>query len=247
MAEKLIQIEWSYGFEYLSIDPDKLPDDKTIIFTNERWTDSGKEIEYNAVFLRIDTGSLKSIKFALIYEHQKNTDLPKGDICWGRTDFTIFENRVSASFKASYASDEKRVDQHPRCRVLQQGFDKGHIQRGLVNVILRARQQTLRRQLIKFHGPTCVVSGEQPLEVLDAAHIVAVADGGNHTHKNAFLLRADLHRLFDAGMLMIASNGKIQVAPEASKGIYAEFNIDKKLTKRVLDLVREALEEREKI
>ena len=45
---------------------------------------------------------------------------------------------------------------------------------------------------------SCAVTRESCLVVLEAAHIVPVQNGGQEVLSNGILLRADLHRLFDA-------------------------------------------------
>jgi hypothetical protein len=41
-------------------------------------------------------------------------------------------------------------------------------------------------------------------QALEAAHIRSVSDGGNDNPQNSFLLRADIHRLFDLGLITIS-------------------------------------------
>ena len=71
-----------------------------------------------------------------------------------------------------------------------------------------ARDHRFRKNLIARYGARCAITGASVLEVLDAAHIRPVADlGGDHVD-NGLLLRADLHRLFDAELLTIVT-GKV--------------------------------------
>jgi predicted restriction endonuclease len=48
-----------------------------------------------------------------------------------------------------------------------------------------------------------MISGCETLAVLGAAHIILVSFGGNDEASNGIPLRADLHRLFDAGLIAI--------------------------------------------
>lgn len=71
-----------------------------------------------------------------------------------------------------------------------------------------ARDHRFRGRLLTRSGARCVITGPAVPEVLDAAHIRPVADlGGDHVD-NGLLLRADLHRLFDAELLTIVT-GKV--------------------------------------
>jgi hypothetical protein len=68
---------------------------------------------------------------------------------------------------------------------------------------VRRGQPKFRKNLLKLYGGRCAVSGWGPESVLEAAHILLHADSGlNHTD-NGILLRADLHSLFDDGLLRI--------------------------------------------
>ncbi len=75
--------------------------------------------------------------------------------------------------------------------------------RRLARVLARPEQQRLRLQALEHHG-ACVITGEMTPAALEAAHIKPSYAGGADTMDNVLLLRADLHRLFDAGLLTIA-------------------------------------------
>lgn len=49
----------------------------------------------------------------------------------------------------------------------------------------------------------CAVTREHSVPVLDAAHIVPYARGGEHRVNNGLLLRRDLHRLYDRGYVTV--------------------------------------------
>lgn len=76
-------------------------------------------------------------------------------------------------------------------------------ERVLREVLVRSAQSRLRRDALAHHV-TCVVTGERHPIVLEAAHIKAVKDYGADSIDNILLLRADLHTLFDAGLLTIS-------------------------------------------
>lgn len=74
--------------------------------------------------------------------------------------------------------------------------------RRLAEILVRPAQQLLRREALVRHG-ACLITGETEPAALEAAHIRPVYAGGSDTMDNVLLLRADLHRLFDAGLLTI--------------------------------------------
>jgi hypothetical protein len=70
-------------------------------------------------------------------------------------------------------------------------------------IVQRRGQQQFRLALFKTYNATCVVTGCQIAEVLEAAHIVPYR--GDHTNvtDNGLLLRSDIHTLFDLNLLGI--------------------------------------------
>lgn len=68
---------------------------------------------------------------------------------------------------------------------------------------VRRGQPKFRRNLLRLYGGRCAVSGWGPESVLEAAHILLHAHSGLNHKDNGILLRADLHSLFDDGLLRI--------------------------------------------
>lgn len=67
----------------------------------------------------------------------------------------------------------------------------------------RLGQGIFRVQVLDAYGRACTVTGEHSLPVLEAAHIVPYASGGENRLDNGLALRADLHRLFDRGYVTV--------------------------------------------
>lgn len=84
---------------------------------------------------------------------------------------------------------------------------KGEIEAGLRRVyaeISRRRgQRAFRAALIEEFGGQCAFSGCRTAEALEAAHIVPFAKKVSHDVSEAFLLRADLHTLFDLHLISV--------------------------------------------
>ncbi len=74
-------------------------------------------------------------------------------------------------------------------------------ERALRAISLRQGQPEFRRQVLEAFGRRCMVTGCSAEEVLEAAHIRPYR--GEHTNgvENGLLLRADIHTLFDRGLL----------------------------------------------
>lgn len=78
-------------------------------------------------------------------------------------------------------------------------------------VLPRLGQGTFRYALEQAYG-RCAVTGEHSLPALDAAHITPYGDGGDHALDNGLLLRADVHRLFDAGYVTVTPDYEFRVS-----------------------------------
>jgi hypothetical protein len=67
----------------------------------------------------------------------------------------------------------------------------------------RVGQPEFRAELLHAYRNRCAISGCAIPEVLQAAHIQPVKSSGSHSVVNGLLLRADLHNLFDRGLLTV--------------------------------------------
>jgi len=72
-------------------------------------------------------------------------------------------------------------------------------------------QGTFRIAVTSAYG-ACAVSGEHSLPALEAAHVRPYADGGMHALPNGLLLRADIHRLYDAGYVTVTPDFRFRVS-----------------------------------
>jgi hypothetical protein len=75
-----------------------------------------------------------------------------------------------------------------------------------VEVEQRQGQPSFRLALMVAYENKCAVTGCDIRDALQAAHIQPVGHGGKHSISNGLLLRADIHNLFDRGLLTIDSS-----------------------------------------
>ncbi len=68
---------------------------------------------------------------------------------------------------------------------------------------VRRGQPKFRKLLMKVYGSACAMTGTSAEAVLEAAHIEPHAVKGLNAADNGLLLRADIHVLFDLGLLRI--------------------------------------------
>lgn len=133
-----------------------------------------------------------------------------------------------------------------RCTATEEsdGDDLAELDRETALRLLRPGQARVKRQLLA-EQESCAISHERLKAVLDLAHIVDAKHGGKATRDNCFLLRADLHRLFDAKLLAIADDGRVVITSDAKElSGYREDLSAAQLSTPVFDRVRDALRAR---
>ena len=90
---------------------------------------------------------------------------------------------------------------------------------------VRRGQRAFRDNLLLAYGSECSITGEGPEEVLEAIHIVPHAESGINELDNGLLMRADLHHLFDDGLLSINPDTKnIEIDERLLNTSYWQFN-----------------------
>ncbi|MFD8035554.1 HNH endonuclease [Streptomyces sp. NPDC059717] len=82
-------------------------------------------------------------------------------------------------------------------------------------VRVRVGQSAFRKRLLEEQGEVCAFTGPAPAAALEAAHLYSYAANGQHYPEGGLLLRRDLHRLFDLGLIALnPQQGTLDVAPE---------------------------------
>ncbi len=105
----------------------------------------------------------------------------------------------------------------------------------------RLGQGTFRVAVTGAYGGACAVSREHSLPVLEAAHIRPYGSEGSHEVANGLLLRADIHRLFDAGYVTVTPEHRFVVSQrlarewENGKAYYAMDGNEIALPRRAAD------------
>lgn len=101
-------------------------------------------------------------------------------------------------------------------------------QRHLAEVWSRPNQAKFRRAVFDIFGARCLVTGCETLVALEAAHILPVSSGGSDEGWNGIPLRSDIHRLFDAGAIILRPETlTLSVSASAQKeyGSYQGINL----------------------
>jgi putative restriction endonuclease len=91
-------------------------------------------------------------------------------------------------------------------------------------VALRRGQPKFRKKLLSIYECTCAVTGTPFSPILEAAHIVPyMGEKTNHV-TNGILLRADIHTLFDLGLLGINQSYEVVVSSAMKGTEYEGYN-----------------------
>lgn len=102
------------------------------------------------------------------------------------------------------------------------------------------QQADFRKRVLENCNYRCVVTGTKVLEVLEAAHLQDVCNGGKYATDNGIMLRKDLHALFDRGLLMInPENMQVIIAKEIRED-YKDLH-GRTIAKTVVPLNKECL------
>lgn len=109
---------------------------------------------------------------------------------------------------------------------------------GFSHALVRVRrgQRHFRDHLLEAQGSVCAFTGGAPARVLEAGHLYSYAQLGTHFKHGGLMLRRDIHRLFDDGMLAVEpARLRIDVAPHLA--IYPQYARlhDERLTLRLKD------------
>lgn len=100
---------------------------------------------------------------------------------------------------------------------------------GTRQIKVRRGQRRFRADLMEAYDSRCVVTGCGEPEALEAAHIRSVSRKGRHSVRNGLLLRADIHTLFDRGLVVIDNDWTVRVHDEVEESAYRDLD-GKRLT-----------------
>ncbi|WP_341236097.1 HNH endonuclease [uncultured Sulfitobacter sp.] len=98
-------------------------------------------------------------------------------------------------------------------------------QRQVVTVAVRRGQAKFRAELLKAYEGRCCVTGCDLTDALEAAHISTYRGQHSNHPQNGLLLRADIHTLFDLGLISFDGANKLVAAPSVSHSLaYQELS-----------------------
>lgn len=88
----------------------------------------------------------------------------------------------------------------------------------------RKGQSEFKGKILKAYKNKCCITGETCPELLEAAHIQSyLTESSNHI-QNGILLRIDLHRLYDSGLLFIDTDYIVHISSLIRRMPYQQYN-----------------------
>ncbi|REC75828.1 hypothetical protein DRF60_15060 [Chryseobacterium elymi] len=100
---------------------------------------------------------------------------------------------------------------------------------------LRRGQQSFRKKLLEKYNRTCIITGCNVVDILEAAHIKPYRGENDHHPNNGLLLRADIHTLFDLNLISInPSTFEVIVSDLLINSEYIKYN-KQKLSSTVIE------------
>lgn len=94
---------------------------------------------------------------------------------------------------------------------------QAELSQGFTSALVRVRrgQRKFREQILAINGSRCAFTGAAPERVLEAGHLYSYARLGTHDVHGGLMLRRDIHRLFDDGLLSVdPTRLRVDVADE---------------------------------
>jgi putative restriction endonuclease len=133
-------------------------------------------------------------------------------------------NITANQFDPDAAHDRARAETSPIEDFDPRGVTDAR-QRQLTQVVRRRGQARFRAALLQAYGRKCAITGCDGADALEAAHISPYRGGDTNRVQNGLLLRADLHTLFDLGLLAVdPTTTKVILASSLRETSYAEFD-----------------------
>lgn len=110
----------------------------------------------------------------------------------------------------------------------------------------RRGQSKFREKLLAKYDGRCLVTGCRITQILEAAHIYPHSEETNYLDSNGFLLRADIHTLFDLHLITIDTNSRVIIDTSLLGSEYEQYN-GNRLLKTVTKDIQTNLEARLKL
>lgn len=147
---------------------------------------------------------------------------------WDQGYFFLESYNAEKSFKPSPAAEIEQIAQQlSQIEEPAGSYNPANTldsrKRVISSIVQRRGQTKFREELIKAYCGKCAITGCDAIPALEAAHITPYKGDESNTTTNGLLLRADIHTLWDLGMIAVnPDTGKVVIADEIS-GSYSNL------------------------
>lgn len=169
----------------------------------------------------------RNLELLVFYRAKKYEHAGAGFRFEGRFEYISHKGREPANFVLSREEAGLAIDGLAVEELVPEGFDPLDIEdarkRTLGAIVRRQGQPAFRRDVLRAYEGRCAVTGCRVLEVLEAAHIVGYRGVQTNHVTNGILLRADLHTLFDLGMVCVDQEYRLSVSSVLENTEYGQW------------------------
>lgn len=150
----------------------------------------------------------RGLELLLFYRKKKSEHPGAGFTFEGRFRYEGHEGSGPTKFRLRRESSSmpKIADIEAELQI-QGEFDPDDLvdarKRTLASIVRRQGQRSFRKKLLEAYAFQCAVTGCTIESLLEAAHIFPYLGADTNVVSNGLLLRADIHTLFDLGLLWI--------------------------------------------
>ena len=202
-AGDIIEIEYFDG-----IDVDNLDSIPAFASVRADWPpfERGTSVEYN-IDVRLERPRAGEVHVVVDYHEAINPKLAeRSEIYWG-TNTIVLQQGNRTGHCNWLRLGAKRFE-----KVRWEAGGLGESQDRPLGRYWRSRRYAqFRKIVLAADSHRCVITGEETPEALEAAHLVPARNGENDISCNGIALRADLHRLFDAGLFTFGESGRVTI------------------------------------
>ena len=121
----------------------------------------------------------------------------------------VLHDEVQPTLQLSFLENASLMDEELAISSASEILEIVERRRVLAYSIERPGQPRFRREVLETAAGRCVLTQETTTDVLEAAHIIPVKEGGSDVPGNGLCLRMDIHRLFDKGSIRLQPNGNV--------------------------------------
>lgn len=164
--------------------------------------------------------NISAVSLALEHEIVRGFQ-PLGNV--GKTNWERIQSRMEYH---GFEIDDIESSIEEEMNILMQsgleGFEASRMrERAWQQVTQRRGQSRFRTMLLEAYDNRCAVTRINEPMVLEAAHIEPYSGAASNVAQNGLLLKSDIHKLFDRGVLVIQPDLTTMIAPSLQDGPFA--------------------------